>query len=882
MLRTHPWGPTSRSHSPRPLAAVLGLIALLALPVAADEGIRLGTQVVPTFQFVSLRIDADEADYSGHTRIELQVREATKRFRLHAEDMPIQRVGLRGAQGNIDVDFESGDHATLVVLPAQTLAPGAYTLEIDFANGFGTKAVGLYRMEQEDQGYVFTQFEADDAREAFPCFDEPAFKIEWQLAIEVPEGHMAVTNTFAESETVENGWRKYVFKRTKPLPTYLIAVAAGRLETVPIPGMSIPGNVVTIAGQSHLAGLAVETTPPVLRAMEEYFGARYPYEKLDLIAIPEYWPGAMEHPGAVTFAAQILLVDSNAASMSQRRTLARVTAHELAHMWFGNLVTMEWWDDLWLNESFADWMGDKIGHAVFPQYNLEVTELQRSVNVMVGDSRPSAKAIRQPVESTDNLMQNVGTQYNKGKAVLAMFEQWIGEDAFRTGVLDYLNRHRWGNARASDLWQALARASGDDVAAAMATFIEQPGVPLVSVEPESGNRIRLRQTRFSNWGVQQEPQTWKVPVTLRYADGNAVNTKTVLLDEASEVVSLDTRGKPQWVLPNADQRGYYRWEVPADHLRELATRSTEILNERERVGFIGNLSALLDAGVVSGSDYLFALGEFANDPKPMVVSSLLGALSKVELAFVTPELDDAFAEYVRRTLTPALERFGRERKPGEDEEVALFRPQLLRWLGDTGKDAEILEYAEEIARKYTEDTSSIDASLAGVALQLSAIRGDRALFEKYKSRFESSEVPADRSRYLSTLGRFRDPALRDEALQYALEGPLRPNEIFAIPGGVMSHTPNREYMFEWFLAHYDDFASRLPPMFMGFMPFIATGCSAERLEAARVFFSQPEHQAPGADVQLAKVTDQVTDCVGLREREGAAVTAYLTQLVGQR
>jgi alanyl aminopeptidase len=851
----------------------------LSTPAA---GARLDRRVVPTFQFVSLRINADEQDYSGNTRIELRVQEPVSVFRLHAEEMPILGVKLTGVAGAIEVEHEVAEDALLEIRAAQPLSPGDYSLEIAFANGYSTKAVGLYRMENEGQGYVFTQFEADDAREAFPCWDEPSFKIEWQLAIEVPEGHIAVTNTPVEKESVEGGWHHYLFRRTKPLPSYLIAVAAGPLETVEIPGMSIPASVVTIRGQSHLAQLALETTPAILRALEEYFGTRYPYEKLDLIAIPEYWPGAMEHPGAVTYAAQILLVDPQAASMGQRRTLARVTAHELAHMWFGNLVTMEWWDDLWLNESFADWMGDKIAQQVYPQYNLEVTGLQSSMNVMVGDSRPSAQAIRQPVESTDNRMQNLGTQYNKGKAVLAMFEQWIGPDAFRAGVLDYINRHRWGNARASDLWQALARASDHDVASAMATFIEQPGVPLVSVTNESGNRIRVSQQRFSNWGVEQPNQQWKIPVSLRYSDGTAVHTKMVMLEEEARVVSLDTSGQPAWVLPNANQRGYYRWDVPKEMLRVLATEAQEILNERERVGFIANLSALLDAGVVSGDDYLFALGEYASDAKPMVISGLLGALAKVEVAFVPRELEDSFAQYVRSTLTPALERFGREAKPGEDEEIALFRPQLLRWLGDTGQDESILAYAEELAQRYKADATSIDASLAGTALRLSAIRGDRALFDDYKQRFEAAQVPADRARYLGALSGFRDPELIQEALDYTLHGPLRPNELFRIPGGLMGHPPNRDFIFEWLMQSYDEIAQRVPPTFLGFMPFIASGCSAERLAAAQEFFAMPEHQAPGTDVRLAKVSDQVKDCVGLREREGEAVAAYLERLVGSR
>ncbi|MFQ5599848.1 MAG: M1 family aminopeptidase [Candidatus Krumholzibacteriia bacterium] len=879
------WGRPARSsrrHAPLTLAAVFVLAPGAATLVRAEGGYRLGQEVVPTFQAITLRINAGEKDYDGSTHIELQVKETTRSFSFHAEEMPIHEVILTGKDGPVELEYGIGDHAMVEVTTSKPLVPGRYALDIDFANGFGTKAVGLYRMEQDGRGYVFTQFEADEAREAFPCWDEPSFKIEWQLTIEVPEDHVAITNTLVETESVEGGWRRTAFKRTKPLPSYLIAIAAGPLEVVPIPGMPIPGNVVTLQGQSHLAQLAAETTPPILAALEKYFGSRYPYEKLDLIGIPEYWAGAMEHPGAVTYAASILLVDPEAASVRQQRTLARVTAHELAHMWFGNLVTMRWWDDLWLNESFADWMGDKIAHEVYPQYNLEVAELQGVMGVMVGDARPSAQAIRRPVETADNLLENIGTQYNKGKAILSMFEQWIGEEQFRLGVLEHLNAHKWGNATGDDFWQALSGASGNDVPAAMATFIEQPGIALVSVEIGPGNTIRLSQKRFANYGIEQEEQTWKIPVTLRYSDGNVTHTKTVLLEQRSQEVTLDLGGKPAWVVPNADQRGYYRWSVSPEMLAALARNSLAILNERERVGFIGNLSALLDAGAVSGDDYLLALGEFANDPKPMVVSALLGALGKIEMAFVPAELEDSFAYYVRRTLTPALERFGIEAQEGEDEEVAIFRPRLLRWLADTGKHEKILEHAEELASRYAADPSSIDPALAGVALRLAAIRGDRALYEEYRQRFESAQVPADRNRYLGALGNFRDPQIMDTALGYALEGPLRPNELFRIPGGMMSNPRSRDFVFHWILEKYDDIAERVPPMFMGFMPFIAGGCSAERLAAAQEFFALPGHQAPGTETNLAKITDQVQDCVGLREREGAAVAAYLNRLLGSR
>jgi alanyl aminopeptidase len=876
---------------PRPTLRtfVLGSLLLAAgllVPgrAGAADAYRLGDAVRPSFQSVQLRLDADADDYSGSTVIEVDVRQATREIRLHAEEMQLQQVTLTSKAGAaIPVTHAVGEHAILTLTAAQQLAPGAYTIRIDFTNDFGTKAVGLYRMEQDGQGYAFTQFEADDAREAFPCFDEPSFKQPWQLTIEVPEAHTAVTNTPVDKESVENGWRRIAFARSKPLPTYLVAIASGRLEKVPIPGLGVPGNVVTIKGQSHLAGLAVETTPPILKALEQYFDSSYPYEKLDLIAIPEYWPGAMENPGAITYAARILLVDPKVASVVQKRTLASVTAHELAHMWFGDVVTMKWWDDLWLNEAFADWMGDKITQHVYPQYNLELNELQSVMDVMVGDARPSAQAIRRRVEATGNLMENIGTQYNKGKGVLAMFEQWIGTETFRQGVLKHIEANAWGNATGDDFWAALASVSRQDFPAAMATFIEQPGVPLVSVELTSGNQVRLQQQRFANFGVEQPAQhTWKIPVAIKYSEAGKIHVQSVLLEEKTQTVTLDARGRPDWILPNADQRGYYRWSASDEIVADLARNAGQVMNERERVGFIGNLSALLDAGEISGDEYLFALGEFADDPQPAVVAALVSALGKVRLAFVPLELRESFALYVQRTLGPALERFGMQSKPGEDESVAIFRPQLLRWLGDEGRDAVILEQCEDMARSYMLDPSSIDPSLAGVALDLAAFRGNRELFDEYKTRFETAKVPADRNRYLSGLGSFRDPALVQEALVYATTGPLRANELFSIPRSIMSNPTNTDMMWQWFTQHYDFFAGRLPETSMGFMPFMASGCSAERLEAAKVFFAEPEHKAPGTETNLAKVGDAVRDCVSLREREGAAVASYLNTMVGER
>jgi alanyl aminopeptidase len=625
-------------------------------------------------------------------------------------------------------------------------------------------------------------------------------------------------------------------------------------------------------GLGGLAGEAAALTPPLLAALEDYFGRRYPYEKLDLIAVPEYWPGAMENPGLITFADDILLHQPGAVSAGQRRHLARVNAHEIAHMWFGDLVTMQWWDDLWLNESFADWMGNKVTDQLFPELETDLSMLRGVQGILGVDARPTTPAIRQPIVHPEESMGNVGLAYAKGRAVLGMVEQWLGEEAFRRAVRTYVDRHADGNTVAADLWRALAEASGEDVAAVLASFVDQPGYPLLTVTPEEGS-VRVEQRRFLNHGVEAPAQRWRVPVVLKYARGGEVETRRLLLD--AESARVDLGGGVDWVMPNAGAQGYYRWQVPEAMLLELAAAAPAALDPEERIELLGDTAALLDAGAVGGGTYLEVLGAFADDPHPDVVSALVANLSKVEGAFVPDELRGPFARYVRRTLGPALARFGMEPRPGEPEAVALFRPQLLGWLGGPGDDPEVLAYATRLADAYVADPASVDPALAGVALGLAARKGDQARFDTYRRHFEASTAPNQREHYLEALGAFEEPAVQDKALAYVLEGPVRPTELFTIPGGVGSTPGGDERMFDWIVGHYEALTSRMPKEFIAFMPFIASGCSAERLARAREFFARPENRVEGTEVQLAKVAQQVGDCVELRRREGESVAAFL-------
>ena len=843
-------------------------------PAAPPSGHRLGTDVVPVFEAVRLTADPRQPDYTGTVRIELDVRKPVTSFALYARDMEIRRLALEGKGGAVAVTHKAGELGRLEVTASSPLKPGPHVLEIDFKNEYDTQATGLYKVVVGGESYLFTQFEATDARQAFPCWDEPAFKIPFQMTVTVPEAHSALSNTPPTSDTVAGGQRTVAFARTRPLPSYLVVLAAGPLEYVPIPGLSVPGRVVTVKGASAMTAEAVRTTPPVLAALERYFGRPYPYEKLDLVAVPEFWPGAMENAGAVTFRDTVLLLDTKGASAAQRRLLVEVNAHELAHMWFGDLVTMEWWDDLWLNESFASWMGDKAAAEAFPEFRTAVMSVEGAEQAMRIDARSTSRAIRKPVTTLDNLLQSADVlAYKKGQAVLGMVESWVGAENFRKGVNQYLAEHEWGNAVAADLWNALSKAAGQDVAGTLGTFLDQPGLPLVTVESVEGNRVRLSQRRFANQGVSLPAETWRVPVALKYETGGAVKTKVVMLGGATETVTLD--GPPSWVHPNADERGYYRWSVPPAMRRAIAEGGPRTMSVRERVGFLGNASALLDAGAVKGDEFLELLVPFARDGEAEVVAGVVDSLRKVKNAFVTPELETTFAGYVRRVLGPALERIGLEAKPGESEAASLLRPQLWMWLGRDGRDPAVLAVANKVAAAYLADPASADPSVVGVALSLRALSGDRALFEEYKRRLEAATVPADRERFLTALGYFRTPELMDEALRFAAGGSLRPQEMFEIPEGVGTSVAAEDRPYRFMTENYDAIRAKLPPMFLAFMPQFAGGCSEERVTRARAFFADERHSAPGSEREMAKVAAAVKDCAALRSREGASVAAYL-------
>jgi alanyl aminopeptidase len=849
------------------LRALACFLLLSSLSATADL-VRLGHDVVPVSQAISLQADPRSDSYRGTTTLALNVTRATSSFLMHAADLSIDAVKLTGSGGEIGVTQAKGADETFLVTAEKQLAPGSYTLVLSFTNKYNRQAVGLYKMEMKDgEPYLFTQFEAIDARRAFPCFDEPSVKIPYELTVAIPAQYDAVSNTPVANESTAAETKTIRFAKTKPLPVYLVALAVGKFDYTPIPGMSVPGRIIAPKGQGHLTKFAAGVTPRILAALEEYFGSKHPFEKVDLIAVPEYWAGAMENPGAITFRDTVLLIDEKTATAGSRENLIRITAHELAHMWFGDLVTMEWWDDFWLNESFADWMGDKITGQVFPEFGTEMSEMSGIENVMNADARPTTDPIRKLNSTPEEAMRNVGIAYNKGKSVLAMFEQWIGRERFRQGVLAHLKANAWGNANAGEFFAALSKSAPAGTVHALETFVNQPGIPLVHVELVSPTEVRLTQSRFTTGAAVTAP-AWGIPVTLRHSNG----VTQVMLDGPSKSVKLDKA--VSWIYPDANAAGYYRWQLPQEAMTALAARAGDVLTPKERLSFIGNAGALFSNGTVHGDVYLDVISRFTADPDPQVLSAAIGALNNARYTFDSPETRPLFTALFRRTLRPTLDRLGFTPKPGESEKLTVLRPELLSLLGYYGNDAEVRAFAKEQLAKYLADPASVHPSLAGTVVTLSAMNGDEALFEEYRKRFESATLPAERQRFLVGLARFSDPKLRAKAREYAFTGPLRAQELGILYSGGQT-AEEREANYAFITAHYEEVTKRIPPPFLSSMPFIAGGCEPARVEKAREFFAT--HSVEGTERSMLRVSEQVNECASLRQREMAAVTKYLSK-----
>src|SRR5712692_2804952 len=621
------------------LAAQVFLAACVALqpaPPAKPEPPPPGPlprDVRPLHYTLALQIDPDQPRFSGTAEIAVELRQRRQELWIHGRGLHMTEATADGAPARYEQMTDDG--VARLSLP-KALGPGRTMLRFAWDAAFDPQLAGLYLVKAAGVNYAFTQFEDIDARRAFPCFDDPGFKTPFDVTLTVPAADTAVANTLPlEEQPARAGLKSIRYAATLPLPTYLLAWSVGPFDVVtplPLPPNEIrkrPLRVRGIAAKGRGPELAYarETGNQLLVELERWFGRELPYDKLDHIAVPDYTFGAMENAAAITYREAFLLFKEGVGSADQKATIAHGIAHETAHQWFGDLVTLRWWDDAWLNESYATWMDHKIVESWNPALLSRVELLKNTGKAMGADSLASARAIRQPVETNAEIANAFSSSiaYYKGASVLEMFERWVGAPSFQKGVRAYIDAHANGSGSTDELLASISRVAGREVGTPFHTFLDQPGVPLVEARLSCAEkpRLLLKQSRYLPVGSEGDrKKTWQIPFCVR----SSLGEQCTLLTSAEG--AMDLPGCPQWLVPNADASGYYRWSLGREDLARLAGAR---LTLRERISLGQNLAAAVKSGDLRASDALPALEPLARDPEGPVATEpmqFLGSLAR--------------------------------------------------------------------------------------------------------------------------------------------------------------------------------------------------------------------------------------------------------------
>jgi alanyl aminopeptidase len=860
---------------------------------------RLPAGVRPLHYDLALAIDPERGRFSGTARITLQLDRPVQTIWLHGKRLEVSDVTIQlGAGEPSSARWEAADPSGLaaVRLPQQ-IGPGEARLRIAWDAAFDERGRGLYRVESGGDAYVFTHFEPLSARAAFPAFDEPGFKTPFDIALSVRDGDLAVGNTpIAETAALPDGGRRIRFATTPPLPTYLIAWAVGPLDVVEAPALpaneirarAIPFRGIAVRGRGSELAWALARTPPIVERLEGYFESPYPYAKLDVIAVPDFGAGAMENVGAVFFREDYLLLDGPGVKETQRRAFGYIMAHELAHQWFGNLVTMPWWNDLWLNEAFATWLGRRIEADVFPENDADGAELDAIHWAMRSDGLVSARSIRQPIEDQHDIYNAFDAiTYNKGGGVLAMFERWLSPDVFRDGINRYLDEHRMGTATASDLLDALSRAAGRDVAAPFRTFLTRPGVPLLEAESAcdaSGGGIRLRQSRQLPLGsTGTRDVTWQIPVCVRFGAGDAIAERCDLLVEREARVDLGD-SCPDWFMPNADAAGYYRFALAADDWRDLQQHGWRHLNARERLSLASNLEVAFRAGASTPAAVYGNLDVLAADVDRRVARAPMPLLALARNRLVGEDLQRSVERFGSALYAPRLRRLGWQAKPGESGEGALLRKSLVGFLALEAREPAVRQEAERRGRRYAgldgapPDATALAPELVATALAVVVQEGDAADFTALLARLRESEDGVARRDILRALASTRDPELTARARALALDPALRPSEVWTPLYRQSEEPATREATWRFVEDNFDALVAHAGSDRSGWMPWLAAGfCDETRGDEVAAFLRPRIGALEGGPRNLASSLEAIRLCAALVARQGPATAQYFAE-----
>nr|MCS5669465.1 M1 family metallopeptidase [Dehalococcoidia bacterium] len=756
----------------------------------------------------------------------------------------------------------------------ETIQPGDARLEMVFTGELNDKLIGFYRSEYTSQDgetryLATTQFEPTDARRAFPCWDEPAKKATFEVTLVFSDEYQAVSNTPVVEEAVPGpGLKSVRFAETPIMSTYLLVFIVGNLTS--IEERAAGGTTVgvwTTPGKEDQASFALDTSVKLLSYFNEYFGIPYPLPKLDHIAIPDFAAGAMENWGAVTYRETALLVDPDNSSAGTRQRVAEVIAHEMAHMWFGDLVTMEWWDDLWLNESFASWMGNKAVDWLFPEWEMWTQFVNMDTNRALSldglkNSHPIEQAVKNPAE-VSQLFDAIS--YSKGASVIRMLENFLGEESFRKGLNRYLSSHMYDNARTEDLWSALETESGRPVTAIMDSWVKQMGYPVLQVESDrTGGQTTLSVTqerfvydRFLGDGEpdsDSDNEVWRVPVSA--SQGSEESAVTVMDGRQTQI---DVPGSGDgWVKLNPLQTGFFRVNYSTEDWQRLvpAIESLE-LHATDRLGVQNDAYALSRAGLLPVTQFLSLAQAYKNEGDASVWSDLASNLRDIEQLISDEAIHPAYQGFAREIFGPAARKIGWEPKPGEGHLDALLRSTVLSQAGSY-HDPGVTAQASERFQKYLKDRDTLAPNLRGVVFALAAQSGGKDVYDQIWGLEGETDLAEEKIRLLMSLTRFQRPELLNSTLADSLSAKVRSQDSITLVAGVAANPKGRDLAWEFVKDNWAEFDRRYGGGGFGLMRLVSI-CShfnsQEKADEVDSFFA--EHPAPAAERTIRQALERV-------------------------
>ena len=834
---------------------------------------RLPTTVAPERYEIRLTPDLPTATFAGEESVFINILEPVRQIILNAAELELKTVSVLGADGKVvraDAVLDSENEQARLEF-AESLEPGRWKLQIRFSGELNEKLHGFYRsrykdVHGQDKTLASTQFESTDARRAFPCWDEPAFKAVFQITLVIDEELTAISNARILRQDPLPGTRKkaVVFADSIKMSTYLVAFIVGEFEaTEPVMVGKALLRVWAVPGKDHLAKFAAEIGSFSLAHFTRYYDIPYPGDKLDLVAIPDFASGAMENLGAITFRETALLVDEAKATRSELERVADVVSHENAHMWFGDLVTMRWWNGLWLNEAFATFMEMLAVDAWKPEWRRwDSFTVSRAAALQV-DGLKSTRPIEFPVEKPEEAagMFDVLT-YEKGASVLRMLEQYLGADAFRDGIRLYLRRHEYGNAETTDLWDALEDSTHQPVRALMHSWIFQAGYPLISVERDRRG-LRLSQRTFRYLQEEEAPErNWHVPIFLRSRTKDGLIHETVLLTD--QQTSVELASDADWVIANAGGHGFYRVRYAPELLTALKQELQSNLLPVERFNLVNDAWATTLAGLTSLDDYLSLIDLLRDETDVNVWTSVI--ISCHQLNRILRERQSKFfGERVRSLFLPAVNRLTWSPREGETELERQLRGELIGVLGTLGEDRECQERARILYGQYEKDPHAVERNLIPALVSIIAHAGGAADYEMFYAKFKSAQTPQEETRYLFALGGFRQPALIGRTLEMTVSGEVRTQNAPYLMRAMLLNKEARENAWRFMKEHWEEMLKQYPDNSIARMCEGVVGLATPQLAAdVTDFFAR--HPVKQGAKQIEQHLERLRIAVACQER----------------